>query len=105
MGNKGILLTCNKIKELGIKGFFKKWGDGIDGVTPLQTTKVTMYSFIPILFGITYGIIFTILKQQYWVTIILCGSLPLTIIQVFTTYQKLRKLKKVEETLKMLQDS
>ena len=101
---RGIILTIKKYKQLGFKGFMRKWGDGVDGVTPLQVTFITLLSFIPVLIGIAYGIGVTFLSKTYWVTIILIAGLPLTIIQIFTNFQKYRKFKQVENTLKQLNE-
>ncbi len=101
---RGIILTIKKYKQLGFKGFFKKWGQGVDGVTPLQTTFISLLSFIPVLIGIAWGIIATIMGKLYWVTFILIAGLPLTIIQIFINYQKYRKFKQVENTLKQLNE-
>ena len=101
---RGIILAVKKYRQLGFKGFFKKWGEGIDGVTPLQVTGITLLSFIPVLIGILYGIVVTFKSKTYWVTIILVAGLPLTFIQIFTNFQKYRKFKQVENTLKMLNE-
>lgn len=101
---RGIILTIKKYKQLGFKGFFKKWGQGVDGVTPLQVTFITLISFIPVLVGIVYGIGVTYISKTYWVTIILIAGLPLTFVQIFTNYQKYRKFKQVENTLKQLNE-
>jgi len=100
----GIKLTIRKWKELGPKQFFKQWGRGVASVRPLEQTKVQLWSFLPMLGGITWGITVTFLGKQYWLTLILSGSLPITLIQVLATYQKYKKLKQVDDTMKMLEE-
>ena len=100
---KGINLIVEKYKEYGFKKFMKKWGEGIEGVTPLQQTKVSLLAIIIVCIGITYGIIFNIFFTQiWWLVVILGGSLPLTLMQLVALYQKYVKLKEVEKTLKEL---
>ena len=84
-------------EELNIKEFFKQWKLGIQGVTPLQQIKVTLWAFLPIFGGISWGLVITFIAKMYWVTAILCGSLPLTTIQFISTLQKYLALRKVEE--------
>jgi hypothetical protein len=100
---KGIVLTVKKYRELGFKRFMKKWGDGINGVTPLQTTVITLIFFIPIIAGLVWGLISTIFMKMYWLALVLAGSLPITLLQIVGTYQKYRKLKEVEKILKELE--
>ena len=98
----GLKLTIQKLKELGIRGFMKKWLRGVQGITPLQSTKVSLWSFLPVIAGMIWGLVITFLAKTYWLSLILVGSLPLTIIQIISTYQRYVKLKQVEETLKQL---
>lgn len=99
----GIELTIRKWKELGPKQFFKQWGKGVASVKPLDQTKIQLWSFLPMVAGITWGITVTFLGKTYWLTLILSGSLPLTLINIISTYQKYKKLKQVDDTMKMLE--
>ena len=96
----GIKKTIKKFKELGFKGFMKEWGKGVAGITPLQQVKTSLWSFLPMIAGILLGITITIISKTYWLTLILAGSLPLTIINIIGTFQKFLKLKQVDEVMK-----
>ena len=100
---KGIILTVKRFRELGLKGFIKLWLRGIEGITPIQSVKTTLFSFIPIIVGMIWGILITFMAETYWLFLILIGSLPITIIQIINTYQKYKKLKLVEDTIKQLE--
>ena len=100
----GIKKTIRKWKELGPKQFFKQWGRGVASVKPLDQTKVQLWSFVPMLAGILWGITITLIGRTFWLSLILGGSLPLTLIQVLSTWQKYKKLKQVDDTMKMLEE-
>jgi len=99
---RGYFWKDKKGKELSFKEFMKRWKNGVEGITPLQQTRTTLWSFLPLVAGILWGITVTFLGKTYWMTLILCGSLPITLIQVLSNYQKYTKQKAVEETLKEL---
>jgi hypothetical protein len=103
MKDKGIKLTVKKYKQLGTKKFFKKWGEGIEGITPLQNTRTVLISLIVMILGVVYGFIFTLLfTRTYWLSVILGASLPITFMQFVSAYQKYVKLKEVEKIMKEL---
>ena len=87
-------------EKIDSKEFGKRWIKGVQGVTPLQQTKVMLWSFIPLIIGIIWGIVITAIAKTYWMTLILCGSLPLTLINIFGTYQKFIALKKIDGLMK-----
>jgi hypothetical protein len=86
--------------KLKFKEFLKQWKKGTMEATPLQMTKISLWAFLPIVAGITWGIVVTIFSGTWWMVLILCGSLPLTFIQILGTYQKYKRLKIIEETMK-----
>lgn len=102
MKKKGINLTVSKYKELGFKRFFKKWGEGIEGITPLQQTKTILISVIVVIFALFYGVIVTLIGKTYWLSIILVASIPITFMQFVGSYQKYKILKNVEKTMQEL---
>lgn len=87
-------------KELSLKQFSIRFKDGIVNITPLQQTKTTLWSFIPIFAGLTWGIVVTFLVKTYWLTAILTGSLPITSVQFISNLQKYKAQKKAEELFK-----
>ena len=93
----GLGKTCRKLKELGIKGFIKVWGTGVQGITPLQQPITTLWSFLPIIGGLLWGITVTFLGGTLWLTLILSGSLPITVMQIVAAYQKYVRLKAIDK--------
>jgi len=93
-------------EELSFKGFFKMWGKGIEGITPLQQAKSNLLGVWIVLTGLISGIIVNCLVRLkdtwWWLTIILVGSLFLTLIQTVGFYQKYKILKRVNEEVKKL---
>ena len=99
-----------KVKKTGekltVKQFFKLWGRGIEGITPLQQSKSQLTGNWIVLIGITSGIVVNCLIRLkdtwWWLTIILTGSLILSAIQQINFYQQYKVKKKVDETVKSL---
>lgn len=89
--------------KLTFKEFLGRWGKGIEGITPLQQTRTVLIAFLPVLAGISWGIVVSIIGKIYWMTLILCGSLPITLVQVVNNIQKYRAQKRVEQALKDLE--
>ena len=89
----------NKLK---FKEFMKRWKKGMEGVTPLQQVKTTLWSYPLIFGGIIWGIVVTIINKTYWMSLLLVGALPITVIQVLSQWQKFRVLKRVDAAMKVL---
>lgn len=79
------------------EGFFTKWKQGIDKVTPIQQFKVQLFSYWIIFIGIILGIISCIITKTWWLMIILIGSFILTGMQWLGVYQRYRILQKIEK--------
>ena len=86
--------------KLSFKEFIKRFKEGTEKITPLQQTNITLMSYIPIKIGILYGIYITILTKVFWMTFILIGSLPITLIQFLSSYQKFKRLKIIDKSIK-----
>lgn len=86
-------------KKLSFKQFLRRYRDGLEGVTPLQQVKVTLWGYPFIFGGVIWGIVVTILAKTYWLSIILAGSLPISSMQLLNNYQKFRRLKEVEKAM------
>ena len=79
------------------KEFFKRWGKGIQAVTPMQSIKVTMIGSLIILFGILLGICTTWYYKQWWLVIILVGSLIVQGLGFVGSIQKYLVFKNIEK--------
>lgn len=94
-------------EKLKFKEFMKRWKIGIEGITPLQSTKTQLMGIWITLTGIIAGIIINILLrmkgQWVWITIVLCGSLILVIMNFLNTLQKYWKFKQIDEQIKLLE--
>jgi len=85
--------------KLTLKEFFARWKKGLEGVRPVQQTKISLWSFIPLFGGIVWGMAVTFLSGTYWLTLILVGSLTLMSMNFVSTLQKYRAQKKAEELM------
>jgi len=90
--------------KLSFKQFMKRWGKGIEGITPLQQTKTTLWSYPLVVGGITTGIIIMLLRREWWLLIVLSGSLPMTLIGLLSTWQKYLQQKRIYEVMKELEE-
>lgn len=81
--------------EVSTKEFFVRWKQGIENVTPLQQTKISLFGIFLIVVGIIIGIITTVFTKTWWLTIILTGSLFLTSMNLIGQLQKLFSLNKL----------
>lgn len=88
-----------KGNKLTWKQFFKRWGEGIQGITPYQQVKTEMFGTRLIIIGLVCGIVVSIyaFKNMWWVCIILLGALLNTTLSYLSQLQKYKFLKKMEE--------
>jgi len=89
-------------EKITLKQFWKKFWQGVDGITPLQQVKTTLMSFIPVFAGLIWGIVVTLMMGTYWLSLILVGSLPITAIQFISNLQKYKRLKTINEQMREL---
>ena len=103
---RGFFYKTKAGEELSFKGFFKMWGKGVEGITPLQQAKASILGVWIVLTGLISGIIVNCIVRLkdtwWWLTIILVGSLFLTLIQTVGFYQRYKILKRVEDQVKQL---
>jgi len=85
--------------KLTLKQFGIRYKEGIINITPLQQTKTTLWSFIPIFAGLVWGITVMIIAGTWWMVLILGGSLPIISVQFIGNIQKYRALKRVKEAM------
>jgi len=90
--------------QLKTKQFFRKWKEGIEGITPLQQAITNLIGTWITLSGIIAGIVINALvrmeNQWVWIEVILFGSLVLVIIQMISGLQKYWRFKVIEKTMK-----
>jgi hypothetical protein len=93
--------------KLTFKQFIQRWKVGVQGITPLQSTKTQLMGIWITITGIIAGIVVNILirleNMWWWILIILLGSLILTGIQFLTTLQKYWKFKLIDIQMKEIE--
>ena len=86
---------------LTVKEYFKRWGEGIEGITPAQKLNSqlsgTTISMVGIILGLCVS--FLNLKQLWWVSIILAGAFINTYIQWIGFRQQKRIFGNIEKEL------
>lgn len=87
--------------KLTRKEYFERWKQGLQGVTPLQSTTIQIKSTWIMLFGLLAGIVITLFafKQLWWVFLILIGGLGNTLMQQLGLWQKKKLLQRFETSL------
>ena len=80
--------------KLTWKEFFKKWKQGIDGVTVMQQVKMQIQSTYIMILGMILGIIVSgaDYKHYWWIMVVLIGGIFNTGISLITLYQKKHQL-------------
>jgi len=89
--------------KLTVKEYFKRWGEGINGITPIQKLKTQLTGTGISLIGLFCGLAISIYgwNKLWWVGIILTGAILVTGIQYLgfkQQYNQLKNLEKAEET-------
>lgn len=97
--SRGYFWKAKDGKELTLKQFGSRYKEGVVNITPLQQTKTTLWSFIPIFAGLVWGITVMIIAGTWWMVLILGGSLPIISVQFIGNFQKYRALKRVKEAM------
>lgn len=91
------------LKEEGVNGFMKRWGEGVQKVTPLQQTKVSIWFTIISIVGIALGIYVSWKNRVWWLLIVLSGALGIQGLSLLGIFQKKMILQKMEDSLKQFQ--
>ena len=100
---RGFFWKAKDGTELSFKEFLKRWKSGIEGITPIQQTKTTLMSYPLLLGGQITGIIIMIFRREWWLILILGGSLPMTLMGLLSTYQKYCQQKRIYDAMKELE--
>ena len=87
---------------LTTKEFFARWKEGIQKVTPLQQTKISLQGVVMVLVGVIIGLISTFMTAVWWLFIILLGSLFLTSVNLIGTSQRYFALKQLDADFKAM---
>ncbi len=79
-----------KGKKITWKEFMKRWGEGIEGITPMQQVKMQIQSTYIVIIGLLCGIVICLigLSNLWWLLIILLGGLGNTLTQLIGMIQK-----------------
>ena len=85
--------------KLTFKEFMKKWGEGIEGISPLQKIKTQIGGTRIMLIGLFLGLCVSIYgwKNLWWVGIILIGALLNTGVQYLGLIQQRKILDNIEK--------
>lgn len=86
-------------EQITWKEFFKRWGEGIEGITPIQKLKTQLLGTKITLLGIFLGLCVSIYgwENLWWVGIILTGAFINTGVQYLGFKQQLNTLKNIED--------
>lgn len=101
---RGFFWKARDGSELNFKQFMRRWRKGIEGITPIQQTKTTLWSYPLVIGGVVTGIIIMLLRREWWLVAILVGSLPMTLMGILSTWQRYVSQKKIETTMKELEE-
>ena len=87
---------------LTTKEFFERWKEGIQKITPLQQTKISLQGVLLVLVGVIIGLISTFMTAVWWLFIVLIGSLFLTSVNLIGTLQRYFALKQLDADFKAM---
>ena len=85
-------------KKLEPKEFFKRWKEGIEGITPLQQSKSIYMNHWIMIIGLLCGLYICLinLTNLWWLAIILAAGFINALIIQIGNYQKYILLKRME---------
>lgn len=85
--------------QLTWKEFFKRWGEGIEGITPIQKVKTQLLGTRISLLGLFIGICVSlyVMETLWWVGIILLGAIINTGVQYLGLKQQLNMFNNMEQ--------
>jgi hypothetical protein len=99
---RGYFWKDRKGKRLSFKQFMKRWKTGVEGTTPLQQTTISLWGFPFIFGGIFTGLVIMFFRREYWLILILAGSLPITSMQFLSLWQKYKRQKLIDKQMREL---
>lgn len=89
-------------KEYTFKEFLKKWKQGMNEITPVQQLRSNNLGYYLIFLGEIVGFITSVWMKQWWLLIILIGSVILTAVAYIGNWQQLQLMLKQEEIMKSI---
>ena len=87
-------------EQITTKEFFSRWKKGMQEVTPMQQTKISLIGNVFVLIGIVFGITMMIINQVWWLLVILTGSFLLAGMGTLGNLQRYFALQKINELMK-----
>jgi hypothetical protein len=99
---RGYFWKDRKGNKLSFKEFIKRWKTGVEGTTPLQQTTISLWGFPFIFGGIFTGLVIMFFRGEYWLILILAGSLPITSMQFLSLWQKYKRQKLIDKQMREL---
>ena len=95
-----IMITIRRTGEkVTIKEFWNRWKQGMSEITPLQQCQVNQLGYITVLIGVIWGIIFSFRLSQWWLVVVLSGSLIVSSTAFLSNWQKKEILKKINKEI------
>jgi len=85
--------------KLTTKEFFQRWKEGIEKITPLQQTRISLMGNFLVIVGVLIGLYTTFKLGVWWLFIVLCGSLLLTSMGLLGILQKYFVLKRLNKLM------
>lgn len=84
--------------KLTTKEYMKRWGEGIEGITPQQKLDTQLTGTKITLIGIFLGLCVSLYgyKNLWWVALILCGAFITTWVQYISFRQQKRIFKQLD---------
>jgi hypothetical protein len=86
--------------KLSFKDFWKRFLSGVEGITPIQQTKTSLFGTIMIIAGELFGVVVTSFAHIWWIVICLIGGLIVTVVGVISLLQKYWRFKAVDNAMK-----
>lgn len=71
----------------------QKWKEGINGIDVVQQAQTQMIGYAISIIGIIWGLVISIILKQYWLMVVLIGSIIITITLLIGVYQRYNMLK------------
>ena len=88
--------------KLTYSEFISRWKEGISKISALQQLKIMQRGYYIVLIGIIVGLFVSFKYHQWWLMIILFGSLFISGISALGNFQKIHQIEKIEAMMKQL---
>jgi len=95
--------TLKTGEKITWKELWNRWKSGMEKITPLQQCLIIQFGQITTIIGTLWGLIFSAMMKQYWLTTILVGALIVQGVGYLGNWQKKQILKRVESQLNFME--